>query len=53
MALSPMMQQYTDIKKQYEDCILFFRLGDFYEMFFDDAKTVSRELELTLTGKNY
>lgn len=52
MALSPMMQQYTDIKKQYEDCILFFRLGDFYEMFFDDAKTVSRELELTLTGKN-
>ena len=41
-----------DIKKQYEDCILFFRLGDFYEMFFDDAKTVSRELELTLTGKN-
>lgn len=51
MALSPMMQQYTDIKKQYEDCILFFRLGDFYEMFFDDAKTVSRELELTLTGK--
>ena len=50
MALSPMMQQYTDIKKQYEDCILFFRLGDFYEMFFDDAKTVSRELELTLTS---
>ena len=52
MALSPMMQQYTKIKEDYQDCILFFRLGDFYEMFFEDAKTASRELELTLTGKN-
>lgn len=52
MKLSPMMQQYLDIKEEHKDCILFFRLGDFYEMFFDDAKTVSRELELTLTGKN-
>ena len=51
MALSPMMQQYLDIKKKYPDAILFFRLGDFYEMFYDDAKLVSRELELTLTGK--
>ena len=50
--LSPMMQQYLDIKAEYQDCILFFRLGDFYEMFFEDAKTASRELELTLTGKN-
>lgn len=47
-----MMQQYMDIKEQNKDCILFFRLGDFYEMFFDDAITTSRELELTLTGKN-
>lgn len=47
-----MMQQYMDIKEEYSDCILFFRLGDFYEMFFDDAKLVSRLLELTLTGKN-
>ncbi|MDO4176707.1 MAG: DNA mismatch repair protein MutS [Bacillota bacterium] len=46
-----MMQQYLDIKEEHQDCILFFRLGDFYEMFFDDAKTASRELELTLTGK--
>ena len=52
MALSPMMQQYMGIKEEYRDCILFFRLGDFYEMFFEDAKTASRELELTLTGKN-
>lgn len=52
MALSPMMQQYMKIKDDYQDCILFFRLGDFYEMFFEDAKTASRELELTLTGKN-
>ncbi len=52
MKLSPMMQQYLDIKEEYQDCILFFRLGDFYEMFFEDAKTTSRELELTLTGKN-
>lgn len=50
--LSPMMKQYVDIKKQYEDSILFFRLGDFYEMFFDDAILISRELELTLTGKS-
>lgn len=49
---SPMMQHYLDTKEQYKDCILFYRLGDFYEMFFDDAKTVSRELELTLTGKD-
>ena len=49
--LSPMMQQYMDIKDQYEDCIIFFRLGDFYEMFFDDAILASRVLELTLTGK--
>lgn len=50
--LSPMMQQYLEIKSKHQDCILFFRLGDFYEMFFDDAKLASRELELTLTGKN-
>ena len=49
--LSPMMAQYMETKKQYSDCILFYRLGDFYEMFFDDALTVSKELELTLTGK--
>ncbi len=52
MAVSPMMQQYLQIKEQYKDAILFFRLGDFYEMFFDDAILVSRELELTLTGKD-
>ena len=49
--LSPMMQQYMEIKDKYEDCIIFFRLGDFYEMFFDDAILTSRILELTLTGK--
>ena len=49
--LSPMMQQYLEIKKQHKDEILFYRIGDFYEMFFDDAKTASRELDLTLTGK--
>ena len=49
--LTPMMQQYMETKKQYKDCILFYRLGDFYEMFFDDALTASRELEITLTGK--
>lgn len=49
--LSPMMQQYVDTKKQYKDCILLYRLGDFYEMFFDDAVTASKELEITLTGK--
>ncbi len=50
--LSPMMQQYYDTKIQYQDCLLFYRLGDFYEMFFEDAITASRELELTLTGRN-
>lgn len=50
--LTPMMQQYMETKKQYPDCILFYRLGDFYEMFFDDALTASRELEITLTGKS-
>jgi len=50
--VTPMMQQYLKMKEQYRDCILFYRLGDFYEMFFEDAKTVSKELELTLTGKN-
>ena len=49
--LSPMMQHYLKMKEQYKDCVLFYRLGDFYEMFFDDAINVSRELELTLTGK--
>ena len=50
--MTPMMRQYLEIKKQYPDAILFFRLGDFYEMFFDDAKLVSKELELTLTGRS-
>ena len=50
--LSPMMQHYLQTKKEYPGCILFYRLGDFYEMFFDDAEIVSRELELTLTGKS-
>ena len=50
--LSPMMQQYLKIKEQYPNTILFFRLGDFYEMFFEDAKTASKELELTLTGRD-
>ena len=49
---SPMMQHYLATKEKYKDCILFYRLGDFYEMFFDDAINVSRELELTLTGKD-
>ena len=49
---SPMMQRYLETKEQYKDCILFYRLGDFYEMFFDDAITASRELEITLTGKD-
>lgn len=52
MELSPMMKQYKEIKEQYQDCILFFRLGDFYEMFFDDALLASRELEITLTARN-
>jgi len=51
-SLTPMMQQYLEIKEQYKDCILFFRLGDFYEMFFSDAEVASRELEITLTGKD-
>ena len=50
--VTPMMQQYLKTKEEYKDCILFYRLGDFYEMFFDDAKIVSKELELTLTGKS-
>ena len=49
---TPMMQQYLKTHEEYKDCILFYRLGDFYEMFFDDAKVVSKELELTLTGKS-
>lgn len=49
---TPMMQQYLEVKESYKDCILFYRLGDFYEMFFEDAKAASKELELTLTGKN-
>jgi len=51
--LTPMMQQYTQIKEQYKDCILFYRLGDFYEMFFEDAHVCSKELEIALTGKSY
>ena len=51
-ALTPMMQQYMETKKEYSDCILFYRLGDFYEMFFDDALVASKELEITLTGKS-
>lgn len=50
--ISPMMQQYLEIKDKYKDCVLFFRLGDFYEMFFDDAIVVSKTLELTLTGRD-
>ena len=50
--LSPMMEQYFAIKKKHQDQILFFRLGDFYEMFFEDAKLASKELELTLTGRD-
>ena len=50
--MTPMMEQYFQVKNQYKDYIVFYRLGDFYEMFFDDAKTVSRELELTLTGRD-
>ena len=50
--MTSMMQQYLDIKQQYKDFILFYRLGDFYEMFFDDAIKASRELELTLTGRD-
>jgi DNA mismatch repair protein MutS len=50
--LTPMMEQYMEIKERYKDCILFFRLGDFYEMFFEDAELASRELEITLTGRD-
>lgn len=50
--LTPMMQQYLETKKEYQDCILFYRLGDFYEMFFEDALIASKELEITLTGKS-
>jgi len=52
MALTPMMEQYMETKKQYPDCILFYRLGDFYEMFFEDAIAGSKAMEITLTGKN-
>ncbi len=51
MPVTPMMQQYLDVKEKHRDCIVFFRLGDFYEMFFEDAQVASRELELTLTGR--
>lgn len=51
MKLSPMMQDYLNTKEKYSDCILFYRLGDFYEMFYEDAITASKELELTLTKK--
>ena len=51
-SLTPMMQQYLQMKEKYSDCLLFFRLGDFYEMFFEDAKTAARELELVLTGRD-
>ena len=50
--LTPMMKQYMEVKNQYKDCLLLYRLGDFYELFFDDAITASRELEITLTGKD-
>ena len=52
MSLSPMMREYLKTKEEYKDCILFYRLGDFYEMFFEDALTVTKELEITLTGKD-
>src|SRR5690554_2590300 len=51
-SLTPMMQQYVDVKKEYSDALLFFRLGDFYEMFFDDAKIASKELEIALTQRD-
>ena len=50
--MTPMMEQYFEVKNQYKDYLLFYRLGDFYEMFFDDAIVASRELELTLTGRD-
>ena len=52
MALSTMMQHYLQIKEKYNDCVIFYRLGDFYEMFFDDAVRVSAILDLTLTGRD-
>ena len=52
MTQTPLMKQYTEIKENFRDCILFFRLGDFYEMFFEDAITASKELGLTLTSRN-
>ena len=52
MPISPMMQQYLNIKQQHEHCLLFYRVGDFYEMFFSDAKLASKELDLVLTGKD-
>lgn len=52
ITMTPMMEMYCKTKEDYKDCILFYRLGDFYEMFFDDAITASRELEITLTGKD-
>ena len=51
--ITPMMQQYFEIKENYKHCLLFFRLGDFYEMFFEDAVIASKELEITLTGKDW
>ena len=50
--MTPMMTKYMETKQEYKDCILFYRLGDFYEMFFDDALVASKELEITLTGKD-
>ena len=50
MAKTPLMAQYKEVKEKYRDCLLFYRLGDFYELFYDDALTASHELELTLTG---
>ncbi|MDR2899757.1 MAG: hypothetical protein LBU94_05545, partial [Clostridiales bacterium] len=49
---TPMMEQYFEIKEKYRDCILFYRLGDFYEMFFEDALVASKELEIALTGRD-
>ena len=49
---SPMMQHYLKVKEEYKDCLIFYRLGDFYELFFEDAVTASRELEITLTGRD-
>ena len=51
--ITPVRQQYLEIKKQYQDCILMFRMGDFYEMFDEDAEVAARELDLTLTGRSF